>query len=168
MKKALIVILLIVIWIGGCDVDTAKDTQAVKDTIRRYNQLLAEGYATMNMTPLQGVATEEHTQKVYHHMAALGESKIRMESKLIGIEFLDIQFPKKDLAKVKTREKWNYSHIKNGTKILGQNVVQSLVYKLSYELVKEDGRWLVSSISVLEEDMPEEVSKVDRSHFKIN
>ncbi len=150
MKKALVVILLMVTCIGGCGVSTEKDTQAVKDTILRYNQLLAEGYATMNMTPLQGVATEEHTQKPYHHMSALGEAKIRMESELVDIEFLDFQLPEKDLARVKTKERWNYTHINIGSKMPGQTVAQGLIYKLSYELVRKDGRWFVSSVTVLE------------------
>lgn len=137
MKKAIFVISILAIYICGCRVDTEKDTRAIKDTILRYNQLLAEGYARMNMTPLKEVATPEHAQKVYHHMAALGESKVRMESQLVDIEFSDIQFPKKDFAGVKTREKWNYTHINIGSKMPGQTVVQGLIYKLSYELVKK-------------------------------
>src|SRR4030043_76836 len=154
MKKTILIILLVVICICGCRAGTEKDTKAVKDTILRYNQLLAEGYARMNMTPLREVATEEHAQKVYHHMAALGEAKIRMESRLGDIEFSDIQFPKKDFAKVKTKERWNYTHINIDSKMPAQTVVQGLLYRLSYELVKKDGRWFVSSISVLEENKP--------------
>jgi len=145
-----------VICISGCRVGTEKDTRQVKDTILRYNQLLAEGYARMNMTPLKEAATPEHAQKVYHHMAALGESKVRMESQLVDIKFSDIQFPKKDFARVKTREKWNYTHINIDTKMPAQTVVQGLIYRLSYELVKKDSRWFVSSISVLEENKPSE------------
>jgi len=156
MKKVLLVILLMGICIGGCHISTEKDTQQVKDTILKYNQLLAEGYARMNMTPLREVATEEHAQKVYHHMAALGEAKIRMESRLVDIEFSDIQFPKKDFAKVKTKERWNYTHINIDSKMPAQTVVQGLLYRLSYGLVKKDGRWFVSSISVLEENKPSE------------
>ena len=163
MKKTILIILLTVIYVVGCRAGTEKDTRAVKDTILRYNQLLAEGYARMNMTPLREVATEEHAQKVYHHMAALGEAKIKMESQLIDIEFLDIQYPKKDLVRVKTKEKWNYTHINIGTKMPAQTVVQGLIYKLSYELVRKDGRWVVSSISVLEENKPENVFKDNRS-----
>jgi hypothetical protein len=153
MKKVFVA-LLIIVWIGGCHAVTDKDILDVKDTILRYNQLLSEGYAKMNMTPLKEVATEEHAQKVYYHMAALGEAKIRMESKLVNIEFSDIQFPKKDLAKVKTNEKWDYTHVNIGTKMPAQKVVKGLIYRLSYELVKTDGRWLVSSVSVLEENKP--------------
>jgi hypothetical protein len=84
-------------------------------------------------------------------MAALGEAKIRMESQLVGIEFLDIQFPGKDLAKVKTREKWNYTHMNINTKMPAQTVVRGLTYKLSYDLIRKNGKWLVSSVSVLED-----------------
>jgi hypothetical protein len=156
MKKATLVILLTVIWIGGCHFGREKDTRVVKDTILRYNQLLAEGYAKMNMTPLQEVATAEQATRVYYHMAALREAKIRMESQLVDIEFLDIQFPKKDSAKVKTREKWNYTHININSKMPAQTVVQGLIYNLSYDLIKKDGKWFVSSVSVLEEKKPSE------------
>jgi hypothetical protein len=149
MKKTIFIILLM-IFISSCLSGTGKETQEVKETIVRYNQLLAEGYSKMDMTPLQEVATPEQAIKVYHHMAALGEAKIRMESKLTNIEFLDIQFPKKDFAKVKTKEKWDYTHINIGTKMPAQTVVQGLIYKLSYELVKKNGKWYVSSVSVLE------------------
>lgn len=150
MKKTILIILLVVICICGCRVGTDKDTRQVKDTILRYNQLLAEGYARMNMTHLREVATEEHAQKVYHHMAALGEAKIRMESRLIDIEFSDIQFSRKDLVRVKTKERWNYTHINIDTKMPVQTVVQGLLYKLSYELIKKNDKWYVSSVSVLE------------------
>ena len=140
-----------VISIVGCRFGAEKDIPEVKNTILRYNQLLAEGYARMNMTPLQEVATLEQATKVYHHMAALGEAKIRMESRLVGIEFLDIQFPGENLAKVKTREKWNYTHVNINTKMPAQSVVQGLIYNLSYDLIRRNGKWLVSSVSVLEE-----------------
>jgi len=151
MKKLTFVVLLTFLWLGGCHVGTGRDVQKVKDTILRYNQLLSEGYAKMNMTPLQEVATLEQATKVYHHMAALGEAEIRMESQLAGIEFLDIQFHGKDSARVKTKEKWNYVHISIGSKMPAQSVVQDLIYNLSYELIKKNGKWLVSSVSVLEE-----------------
>ena len=154
MKNGLFATLVVVICIYGCRAGVETDTRAIKDTILRYNHLLAEGYARMNMTPLKEVATEEHAQKVYHHMAALGESKVRMESQLLDIEFSDIQFPKKDLVRVKTKEKWNYTHINIDTKMPAQTVVQGLFYKLSYELIKKNGKWFVSSISVLEENKP--------------
>jgi hypothetical protein len=156
MKKAVVIIVLTIVYICGCRVSTEEGIQEVKNTILRYNQLLAEGYAKMNMTLLQEVATLDHATKVYHHMAALGEAKIRIESQLVGIEFLDTQFPKKDLARVKTREKWNYTHVNINTKMPTQTVVKGLIYNLSYDLVRKDGKWLVSSVSILEKKKPSE------------
>ena len=127
-----------------------KDRITVQHTILRYTQLLAQGYANMNMTNLQEVATEEQALKAYRHMSALGDAKIRMESHLEDIEFVDIQLPKEGSARVRTRERWNYVHVKTGAQIPAETGVQGLVYNLSYELARNDGRWLVSSISVLD------------------
>jgi hypothetical protein len=110
------------------------------------------------MIRLQDVATEEQALKAYNHMSALGEAKIRMESKLINIEFLDIQLCGEKMAEVKTMEKWNYTHVNTDTQMPRQTV-QGLIYNLSYELVKKDGKWLVSSVSVSGEDKPENASK---------
>jgi hypothetical protein len=139
------------VWIGACSIDAGKDTRAAKDTILRYNQLLAEGYAKMDMTLLQKVATQEQAKKVYTHMAALGEAKIRMESELVDIDFLDVQLPKENVAQVKTKETWNYTHVNIDTKMPGQTIVEGLVYTISYELVMQDGQWFVSIVTVLEE-----------------
>lgn len=154
-RKTFVVILLMVIWIGGCGVDAGQETRAVKDTILRYNELLTEGYAKMDMTLLQKAATQEQAQKVYTHMAALGEAKIRMESQLVDIAFVDIQLPEQNLARAKTRERWNYAHMRIDTELPGEAVMEGLIYKLSYELVRKDDRWFVSSVSILEEDKPE-------------
>jgi hypothetical protein len=155
MKKALVLVLMMFVCAGGCRVLSERDTQEVKDTILRYNKLLSEGYAHMDMSPLREVATEEQAQKVYQHMAALGEAGVRMESQVVNIVFLEIKFPKKNLSKVITKEKWNYSHIKIGTAMPGQTVVRGVVYKLSYELVRKNEKWLVSSVSVLAGDSTE-------------
>ena len=155
MKKALVLVLMMFICAGGCRVLSERDAQEVKDTILRYNKLLSEGYAHLDMTPLREVATEEQAQKAYQHMAALGEAGVRMESNLIDIKFLEIKFPKKNLSEVITKEKWNYSHIKIGTKMPGQTVVRGVNYKLSYELVRRNEKWLVLSVSVLAGAAPE-------------
>ena len=137
--------------VAACGLDTRKETQAVKDAILNYNRLLAEGYAKMDMTLLQGVATQGQAKKVYQHMAALGEANIRMESRLVDIDFLDVQLPEKNVAIAKTKETWNYAHVNIDTRMPSQTVVEGLIYTLSYELVMEHGRRFVSSVKVLEE-----------------
>jgi hypothetical protein len=161
VKKAVLSILLAAVWIGGCTRDDEKELEAVQDTVLRYTQLLAEGYANMNMTNLQEAATKEQATKAYNHMSALGEAKIKMESHLEDIEFKDIQLSSNNKARVTTREEWNYTHIGTDPKMPSQRVVEGLIYDLAYELVKGDGKWLVSSISVLQEDRPAEPAKRD-------
>jgi hypothetical protein len=137
--------------LAACGTDTAEQTRAVKETILQYNQFLVEGYAKMDMTQLQKVATPEQARKVYQHMAALAEANIRMESQLVDIQFLDVQLPEENVAQVKTRETWNYTHVNIDTKMPGQTIVEGLIYALSYELVMEHGQWFVSCVTVLEE-----------------
>jgi hypothetical protein len=140
----------------GAEEDATKaDIVAIQHTVLHYNQLLAEGYAKMNMTNLQEAAIQEQALKAYHHMSALGSAKIRMEAELVDIEFLDVELAEKNLAKVTTTEKWNYTHVGMDAGLPNQTVVRGLIYELAYELVKCDGRWLVSSVSVLKEDKTE-------------
>lgn len=146
--------------------ETETDTLAVEHTVLRYSQLLAEGYSKMNMTPLQAVATEEQASRVYRHMAALGDAGTRMESELKDIEFLDIQISDKDGARVKTRERWNYIHQSTDTGLARRTVVEGLIYELAYNLVRQDSRWLVSSISVLSEERAGEPATTDNAGFK--
>lgn len=160
VRRALSFILLIAVCLPagtGCNGAGARkerierDRIAVEHTVLRYTQRLAEGYAKMNMTNLQEVATLEQAKKVYKHMSALGDAKIRMESELVDIEFLDIQVVEPGSAEVKTREKWNYTQVNTDTKMPSRPPVTGLIYTLSYKLVRQDDRWLVSSVSTVEE-----------------
>jgi hypothetical protein len=131
----------------------AVELPAVQLTILRYTQLLADGYAQMNMTPLLEVATEVQALKVYRHMSALGDAKTRMESRLEDIKFLGVQLAGENRATSRTLEKWSYIHLFGGTgdDIPSGTMVEGMTYTLSYELVKQAGRWLVSSVTVLNE-----------------
>ena len=159
VNKLVLAALVVVVWSTstGCPGNKEEEVQALlQHTVQRYTQLLAEGYANMNMTNLQEVATKDQALKVYNHMSALGEAKIRMESHLEDIEFKDIQLSDKDRAKVMTREQWNYVQKSTDTQMPRQSVVEDLIYDLAYDLVRQDGRWLVSAVSVLGEEKADE------------
>ena len=147
---------LMVVLLAGCGPCAGDDVKAARDTVLKYNQLLAEGYAKMDMTLLQKVATQEQAEKVYTHMAALGEAKIRMESQLVDIHFFDVRWPEENVAQVKTRETWNYTHVNIDAKMPRQTTVTGLVYTLSYVLLLQHGQWFVSSVTVLEKEESEE------------
>jgi len=150
MKKWLFA-LFIIATVAGCSVDTDGQKQAIKDTILNYNRLLAEGYARMNMSALKQAATEEQVQKVYFHMAALGEAKIRMESELKKIEFSDIRLHGRDAALVKTKETWDYTHFDTKTK-KPERIAAGVIYDLEYKLIKKGDRWFVDSVKAVEEE----------------
>jgi hypothetical protein len=148
MKKTLSLALLIFFGVYGCPTSPDPTTQAVKDTILRYNQLLAEGYANMNMNPLQEVATADQAGKEYRHMAALGEANIRMAAALKSIEFSAVVVSRDGSASAVTKEVWDYTHldVRTRTPVTKQ---QDIVYTLKYELKQENRRWLVASIETI-------------------
>lgn len=150
MKDKLSIVLLILLSVYSCRTDTETNTQAVKATILRYNQLLAEGYANMNMNPLQEVATADQAGKEYRHMAALGEAKIRMEAALKSIEFAGIVVSRDGTASAVTKEVWDYTHLHVRTRTPGAKQ-KNVVYALKYELKKENTRWRVASIETIDQ-----------------
>ncbi len=148
MIKKTVLFLIILSVLLGC-AKSGKEIERVKRVIMTYNHLLAEGYKNMNMNPMQEVATVEHATKLYYHMAALGESNIRMESKLNDIKFKDIKFPEKNKAAVKTSETWDFIHYDTNT---GEKKLEekNFVYELTYELIKEKDKWLVINVMAAE------------------
>ena len=150
MMKITYMILVLLMTLLACSRDTA-DIKQVKGTIIRYNQLLAEGYTKMNMNPMQEVATEEQATKVYYHMAALGEAKVRLESEVKEIEFLDIQSIDIQNVAVRTRETWDFRHVNYETLQIGLQE-KGFIYTLKYELTKKGDRWLVSRVTALGEE----------------
>lgn len=132
---------------SGCG-DNRKEIQPVKATIMRYNQLIAEGYRKQNMNPLQEVTTKDQALKLYFHMSALGEGKLRMDSTLKHIEFTKIVFPKAGEATVETRETWDFtqSDMKSGKTYYEE---KDFVYDMGYTLKREGSRWLITNVSTI-------------------
>jgi len=150
MKKSLSLALLIFFGVCGCRTSPDTNVQAVKDTVLRYNQLLAEAYANMNMNPLREVATADQAAKEFRHMAALGEARIRMESTLKSIEFSGMTFSGRDEASAITTETWDYTHFDMRTRT-PVKVQKNVSYTLKYALKKENARWYVVSVEVVDE-----------------
>jgi hypothetical protein len=126
-------------------------TQKVQLTVRRYNQLLAQGYRSLNMNPLQEVATTEQAEKAYVHMAAIGEGKAKMVSNLKKLSFLKTEFPQPDLCQVATDEVWDFAYhdIGSGAKTGEQ---KDFLYHVSYKLQLKGERWLITDIVASSEE----------------
>lgn len=142
-KAAIFLVLPLLLHAFGC----SKEDPAIREAVVQYNNLLAEGYRTLNMSGLLAVATEERATKAYHHMAAIGEARIRMEARLKELAVSSIRQAGNDRATASSKEVWEYSyfHIDSGD-LVDENTV---TYSLTYHLRKGDGRWLVEDIKVL-------------------
>ena len=118
----------------------------IKNTILRYNELIAYGYRNLDMNPLQEVASIDLAEKAYTHMAAIGEGNARMISQLKKIEFDPVAFATKEKARVNTREYWDfvYSDIKTGAK---KGERKDFLYLVSYTLELQKGAWTITDIA---------------------
>jgi hypothetical protein len=123
-------------------------SEQVKAVVNRYNQLLIEGYRSLNMNPLAEVATVKLAEQAYHHMAAIGEGQSKMLAKLKQTDYLGVEFPQPDAALVKTHEVWDYDYVHVKTGKLQESARD--VYDVSYELkLQKDGRWQLVGINAV-------------------
>ena len=120
------------------------------DVVVEYNGALARGFERMNMNELNRTATDEQAQREFYLMAALGEGRVRMFSTLVDIEFGEVTFPADGQASVTTTETWDYVHESLDTSETVRSE-RGVVYNLRYDLVLQDGRWLVDRVTSLDE-----------------
>jgi hypothetical protein len=126
-------------------VPSGSDEEQVRQMVRRYNALLADGYRTLNMNPVAEVATQDQAEKAYTHMAAIGEGEVRMLSSLKKIDFTGINRQQPDTFVAKTKEVWDftYTDIKTG-KEAGRET--NFLYEVTYFLKKDGSRWVIHDI----------------------
>ena len=146
MIKKGIALLLLAIATVSCGSVNSREAEQVKETVKRYNTQLAQGYATMNMAGLAQVAEEPQTAKVYFHMAALGEGRLRMMSELKDISFKDIRFANNTSASVKTREVWDFRHVNIDTGKIERDE-KGFVYMMNYRLARKNSAWWVRDVA---------------------
>ena len=149
MKQTVCFMILLMMAFGsGCTSDSP-DIKAAKETIRQYDQLIAEGYAGLDMTPLKRVAADEEYTRVFHHMIAMKEAKLRLESKLKKISYIEVMVKDKTTIVVKVREVWDFRQISLQTG-KPESEAKDVLHILSYEVVKQGTRWLVKRVTPLE------------------
>lgn len=140
--KRVVIVSIILFLVYGC----GQDKERLKDTVIKYNSLLAEGYRNLNMNPLVQVATEEQATKAYYYMAAIGEARIKMDAKIQDIKFIDFKAVAGGKAEIRTEEVWDYTYINIDS---GKPIFDNMVtYRLKYILEQKSGKWLVADINV--------------------
>lgn len=132
----------------GCSSNKNSANGELENIIRRYNQLVIQGYQKQDMNPMQEVTTEEHARKLYHHMSALAEGKLRMESKLKDIKFKNIDQRSSTEATVETEEIWDFTHYRMDTSEKYAEE-KDFIYRMGYILNKKDGRWIITNVNTV-------------------
>jgi hypothetical protein len=144
----MVAVMCLVLLLVGCSSARPSEHEAVRKTILRYNDLLAQGYRSLDMNPMQEVATKLQAEAEYIHMSSLAEGGVRLDPELRHIEFVKVSVEATS-ASVETRERWDYRHYAraDGKLALEQT---GLVYVLAWDLERQaDGRWLVSDVRAI-------------------
>jgi hypothetical protein len=168
MKISALIVSLLIIALAGCNESPKKAAESVRpkatvsndpadqshNLVLRYNQLLSEGYKTINMTKLQEVATPELSEKAYYHMAAIGEGKSRMVSELKKLNFVETDCAQGSKCRVVTKEWWDfaYADIQTGQRT---DEVKDYVYDVQYLMENRGGRWMLTEVTATGEERKE-------------
>jgi hypothetical protein len=135
--------------LGGRDsIFREQATAEIESTIRRYNELLTEGYQSLDMTGMREVASQLQAEDEYIHMSSLAEGGVRLDPELKQFELLTVSVGTTS-ATAETRELWDYRHYsrETGDLVLEQ---KGLEYHLAWDLSREpDGRWLVTDVRAI-------------------
>ncbi len=136
---------------AGCGLlpDLRSDDRKVRATIERYDEMLAKGYESQDMTPMREVATELQANDEYIHMSAIGEGGVWLVPKLQSIEFDSVSVEGTKATAV-TREVWDYEQRSTVTR-KAVVVQEDFMYLSAWDLERQaDGSWLVSDMRVIE------------------
>ena len=145
----LLVALLVAVLAAGCSGNS--ESGRVETTIREYNRQLARAFAQNDMNALSSVATHDQAYTEFYQMAALGEAGFVLKTTLQEIEFTSISFSGDASATAETTESWDYEHVSIETSETVRSE-KGVTYRLRYELVLQDDRWLVDKVTSLEDE----------------
>lgn len=144
------VVLAAVLALAGCVAPSkySPEEAAVRDVIRRYNQMIIQGYRALNMNGMSQVATKLQSEDEYIFMSSLAEGGVRLDATLKDLEFLAVSVETTS-ATAETRETWDYKHYSRADGTLVREE-RGLVYQLAWDLEKQpSGAWLVSDVRAI-------------------
>ena len=142
-------------FLSACtQMENAKDTVLVKDTVMSYNKMLVDAAKTGNVDALKGIATDALVTKLDHWIASWHDSNVYMDGKLKDVKFKNITISGQT-AKALTEEDWIYEYKNLETR---QSVLPAsgIHYDMEYILLKKDNKWIINEIKVKTEKKKEE------------
>lgn len=147
-KTWVVLALALTLSLAGCASTSSREAEKVRATVLRYNELLTQGYRSLDMNPLQEAATNLQSEDEYIFMSSLAEGGIRLDATLKDIQFVKVSV-EGTAASAETSETWDYRQYgrADGKLILDQ---KGLVYHLAWDLERQpNGRWLVSDVRAI-------------------
>lgn len=147
-RLALLALLSLILPFRGQAAD--QPPAELRETIRIYNGLLADGYRRQDMNHLRHAATAERAAQAYYHMAALGEGGVKMDSTLRDLAVVDSKQPSPDTAEVTCRERWEYRYLNLATG--NASPLLTVNYTSRYRLRRTNEQWQVADLTVLATD----------------
>jgi len=139
-------ILILVLFIIGC----SSEADQLKKSILSYNNLLMEGYSQSDLSRLETVTNPEQTTKLHSHIAMLNKGNMKLDALLKNIKFSRINITSPEMADAVTSESWDFRY----TNLKSEKVVKELSedYNVRYSLIKQEGKWLITSVEMRPED----------------
>jgi len=115
--------------------------------VRAYDDALIRAYSTVDASRLAEVATPKEAARVQVLLDLKSNAKLVLESRIESFEVTRTS-SSGDSATVETRERWRYHDrkLKVGEP-KGPDFVADMAMR--YDLVREEGRWKVTSVSTL-------------------
>jgi hypothetical protein len=135
-------------------IEKAKDSALVKDTIMSYNKLLIEAAKTGDTEPMKDILVQREREKLNRWIASWHDSDLYMDAKLKNITFKNVKVSG-STANVLTEEDWiyDYRNLKNKQIVLPAS---GLFYEMECILRKKDNKWIITAINIKSEKKKED------------
>lgn len=133
--------------LSGCNADR-REAEAL---VRAYNEAAIVAYRTRSFDDVKKVATQKEWGRVVVLVDLKTANELVLESELQALEITAIEKPNDELLEVSTKERWRYwdRPLKPGA-AAGTVFVAQMT--LTYDFVREDGAWKLSSARTLTND----------------
>ncbi len=148
-------ILNIAFVLSSCtQLEKAKETAVIKDTVLSYNKMLIEAAKTGDVEPLKRILIQREREKLNHWIASWQDSNVYMDGKIENIKFKNITISG-NTAHVITSEDWIYEYRNLETRQLVLPA-SGIYYDMEYLLLKQENTWIINEIKVQSEKKKEE------------
>ena len=159
--SAAALVVLGALLISACENTTPSPDErtAIEAAVRHYLEAKAEAYSTLNLEPLEGVASPNEIAAVRKLLTQLAQTGDRIDSSLIGFEIEDLSVFRGINATVRLIEVWDvrrYDAFTGREKGRNPSSLQNSIIQM--RLI--EGRWVVVGWSLLNAAEPVESPEV--------